>query len=336
MKTTGHSEVDFEKNGKQIGYFDLPYSAADDGWGTVPIPLAVIKNGTGPTIILEGGNHGDEYEGPITLGELIRELEPGKIQGRLIIVPTINQPAVVAGNRLSPIDGLNLNRTFPGDPFGTTTPQISSFVNDVLFPMADAFVDLHSGGSSSTIIPSAAIEPADDKEHLKRNTDAAIAFGTSIVVVIGNRGDPRTSTASAVRAGLTVVGTEMAGGGTVSIDALDTCRRGVRNLLTYFGVLEGEPPDPPTERPPLFAIAGNSSYVLARHSGVFEPFHPLATPVSAGQPAGRIHFLTEPARPPETLHYGADGIVYGARRPGIVRPGNCCLVVASPYSEPLA
>jgi N2-acetyl-L-2,4-diaminobutanoate deacetylase len=47
----------------------------------IPIPIAVISNGRGPTVILEGGNHGDEYEGPIALGELIRGLDPGAVSG---------------------------------------------------------------------------------------------------------------------------------------------------------------------------------------------------------------------------------------------------------------
>ena len=102
----------------------------------------------GPTVILEGGNHGDEYEGPIVLGELIRTLDPGAVSGRLIFIPAINLPAVIAARRTSPIDDLNFNRAFPGDPLGSPTQQIVAYVNDVLFPMSDAFLDLHSGGSS--------------------------------------------------------------------------------------------------------------------------------------------------------------------------------------------
>jgi hypothetical protein len=35
------------------------------------------------------------------------------------------------------------------------------------------------------------------------------------------------------------------------------------------------------------------------------------------------------------VHYQADGILYGLRQPGRVRPGNCCAVVAAPYSGQL-
>ena len=336
LTSTVSTDIDFDRDGKQVGFANLPLSVHEDAWGVVPIPLAVIKNGKGPTILLQGGNHGDEYEGPIALGELIRDLDPRSISGRLIIVPAINQPAVVAGRRTSPVDDLNLNRLFPGDHGGTITSQIAAYINDVLFPMSDVFVDLHSGGSSSLNLPSAAIEPADDPEHMRRNIAAVLAFGAPMVVVIANRGDPRTSTAAAVRAGLTVVGTELAGGGTVTIEALDIARRGIHNLLVHFGLLPADPnAAPPTQRPEIFEVAATDAYVLASETGVFEPFHANGTIVESGQPAGRIHFLANPARSPETLYYRTSGILYVRRQPGQVRPGNLCLVVASRYNGPL-
>lgn len=325
--------VDFDKPGKQAGFIQVPLSVHDDAWGVIPIPIAVISNGRGPTIILEGGNHGDEYEGPIALGELIRALDPGTVSGRLIFIPAINLPAVQAARRTSPLDGLNFNRTFPGDPLGSPTQQIAAYVNDVLIPMADAFLDLHSGGSSLAIIPSAIIEPVGDPEQRARNKAAARAFGAPMTVAIDNRGDPRTATASAARAGLTVVGTEMAGAGAVSVDALALCRRGVRNVLAHLGALPPEMADPPQAKSPIHDLPGSDAYVLATDEGVFEPFHANGTIVRGGQPAGRIHFLADPGRTPVELAYRADGVLYGRRHPGKVRPGNCCLVVARRLDE---
>jgi len=324
--------VDFEKPGKQIGAFHVPLSVHEDAWGVVPVPVAVIGNGEGPTVILEGGNHGDEYEGPIALGEMIRELDPASVSGRLIFVPAINRPAVSAGRRTSPIDEVNMNRAFPGDSHGTTTQQIAAIVNDVLFPMGDVFLDLHSGGSSLDIIPSAVIEPGRTPEKHADNVAAASAFGTPIAVVIDNRGDPRTATASAAAAGLTVVGTEMAGGGTVSIDALALCRRGIRNVLAHVGVLPGQVAELPDEAPELFHLSSDAHLICEEH-GIFEPLHRLGARVEKGQLAGRIHFITRPDRKPVDMFFGASGIVYGRRQPGRVRPGNCCLVVASPYEK---
>jgi predicted deacylase len=45
------------------GFLRLPYSRDDSAWGSVMIPICVIRNGKGPAALLTGGNHGDEYEG---------------------------------------------------------------------------------------------------------------------------------------------------------------------------------------------------------------------------------------------------------------------------------
>lgn len=326
---TIRATVDFDRQGKQVGHLNLPQSEHDDAWGVVPIPVAVIANGSGPTVLLEGGNHGDEYEGPIALCELVRELDPGEVQGRLIFVPAVNWPAVAAARRTSPLDGKNMNRSFPGDPLGSATDQIAAYVNDVLFPLSDAFLDLHSGGSSLDIIPTAILEAASDPEHTARNRAAADAFGTEYVVAIDNRGDPRTATASAVRAGLTVVGTEMAGAGTVSMEALALCRQGVRNVLAHLGVLEASRQTPRSSPARHFTL-GTRAHIVSPVAGVFEPLQRLGENVRAGDAVGRIHDLANPAAAPVVLEAGCDGMVFGHRHPGAAKPGSCCVVVASP------
>lgn len=329
-RSTAFTDIDFDRGGRQVGFVAIPHSPHDDAWGNVRIPIAVIRNGGGPTVILQAGNHGDEYEGPIALGEIIRDLDPSTVSGRLIILPAINAPAVAAGRRTSPVDGLNFNRTFPGDPLGTLTQQISAYVNDVIYPLADAFIDLHSGGSSLDILPSAIVEPARDPALHRHNIAAVRAFGAPLTVVINNLGDPRTSTASAVRAGLITVGTEMAGAGTVSKQALEICRQGVRNVLAHLGVL---PPSvatrPRQER--ILEIPGPRGYVFADNPGVFEPVCAKNDEVKAGMLAGRVHDLLDPAATPRELRFATDGIVYGIRHPGRVGAGNCCMVVATPY-----
>jgi N-alpha-acetyl-L-2,4-diaminobutyrate deacetylase len=89
-----------------------------------------------------------EFVGEIERSELIRTFDPGAVSGRLIFIPAINLPAVAAARRTSPLDDIKFNRAFHGDPFGSPTQQIVAYVNNILFPMADAFLDLHSGRCS--------------------------------------------------------------------------------------------------------------------------------------------------------------------------------------------
>jgi len=144
-RTRIHSEVDFDKEGKQSAFLRLPHSVHRSAYGWIPIPIVRIKNGTGPSVVMQAGTHGDEWEGQVGLGNLIRELKPRNIQGKLVILPSANFPAAMAGTRTSPIDEGNLNRSFPGDSDGRPTAMIAHYIENLLLPMADYVVDLHSG-----------------------------------------------------------------------------------------------------------------------------------------------------------------------------------------------
>lgn len=63
QSATAFTQIDFDRLGRQIGFVHIPQSPHDDAWGTVRVPIAVLANGSGPTVALEAGNHGDEYEG---------------------------------------------------------------------------------------------------------------------------------------------------------------------------------------------------------------------------------------------------------------------------------
>ena len=148
------SEISFERDGKQQSFLRLPHSIHRSAYGWIAIPIIVIKNGTGPTVLLTAGNHGDEYEGQLALMKLCRELEPQDVRGRIIMLPATNYPAVIAGLRTSPIDDLNLNRVFPGDADGRPTEAIAHYIESELLSIADFAIDLHSGGSSLMYLPS--------------------------------------------------------------------------------------------------------------------------------------------------------------------------------------
>ena len=48
----------------------------------IKTPVCRIRNGQGPRVLLMAGNHGDEYEGEIALGRLIRRLDPARVRAR--------------------------------------------------------------------------------------------------------------------------------------------------------------------------------------------------------------------------------------------------------------
>ena len=62
---------------------------------------------------------------------MARAIDPAQVQGRIIIIPMLNPPAGQAGTRLSPVDGKNMNRSFPGERNGTLTSMIAHYVTNL-------------------------------------------------------------------------------------------------------------------------------------------------------------------------------------------------------------
>ena len=167
----------FDTPGKHCDFVRMPHSVHRSAYGWLPLPIVCINRGDGPTVLLMSGNHGDEYEGQVTLTRLAQILQPADIAGRLIIFPMANYPAAKAGLRASPIDDLNLNNVFPGDPNGSATMMIAHYIETVLMEMSDYGLDLHSGGSSLHYLPSAVAGVDENDKRTRRIQDLMQVFG---------------------------------------------------------------------------------------------------------------------------------------------------------------
>src|SRR5262245_46958121 len=60
-------EFDLERDGKAFGTIGMPFSVDRSPYFQVKVPYVVVRNGSGPRLCLMAGNHGDEYEGELTL-----------------------------------------------------------------------------------------------------------------------------------------------------------------------------------------------------------------------------------------------------------------------------
>jgi len=126
--------------------------------GYHPVPVVSIRNGQGPVVLLIAGTHGDEFEGPAALMRLVTDLQHDDINGQIIVLPALN-----ASPRVSPLDGIILNRAFPGDAKGSITEQIACYIETELLLRADYAIDLHSGGKASFFQPCALATRSKDK-----------------------------------------------------------------------------------------------------------------------------------------------------------------------------
>src|SRR5882672_11331679 len=168
------TSLDFDKPGKQQGFLQVPYSHNLGGWANVMVPITTVARGKGPTVLVLGGNHGDEYQGQIAIMKLARDLRPEQVTGRIILIPSLNLPAARAATRLSPLDGMNMNRAFPGQPEGAVTSQIAHYLTTVLFPMSDVVIDIHSGGRSMEFVPCSTMHLVADRTQRQKMLDAML------------------------------------------------------------------------------------------------------------------------------------------------------------------
>jgi predicted deacylase len=328
--------IDFDKGGRQAAYIRAPLSRNTSGWGVVEIPIYALSNGTGPTVLLTGGVHGDEYEGPIALSRLARTLDPGTIQGKLIIMPAVNVPAVLADKRLSPVDGLDMNRCFPGDPGGSFTRMLAHFMDSVILPRADVSLDMHTAGHSADSALSTNMHYVADPTMRDRTMAAAAAFGAPFNVVFSGVDEAATFTSCVERRGILSLGTELGGWGRVNIEGVRIGRRGVENLLKHLGVIEGKPDTAQRDGSPgtrHMMVRDPRSYTFAEREGLFEPTHNVGEPVEAGEVAGWIHFVEDIDTPSIEVRYDMSGILWMGAGPGRVGRGDAVAVVMEDYRD---
>lgn len=321
------ASVDLQANGLQHGHLILPHSSHASAWGHVMLPITVVKNGDGPTALLTGGNHGDEYEGVTALLKLAHGLKPEAIQGRVIILPMMNAPAVRAGKRISPLDGGNLNRAFPGDPEGSVTEQIADYVNRYLIPECDLALDIHSGGSSLAMVPFAATHDLADPAQARRCRQAVAAFGAPWSVMMTELEGRALYDTAVEQQGKTFVTTELGGGGTTTPYTQAIADRGVANLLYHQGILL-TPPEPAPMATRWLTIADDNHYLVSEHSGLLELTVELGESVTVGQPLARVYGLARSGDAPVVYRAPVSGMLVGRRHPARVGLGDVMALLA--------
>ena len=331
MQSPVHCSVPLDASiGKHPGHLAIPYSYNLGGWANLLVPLCVIANGPGPSVLLLAGNHGDEYPGQVAIQHLWRQLSPADITGRLILIPTLNPPAAHAATRLSPLDGRNFNRCFPGHPQGTPSEILAHFLSSVLFPLADVVIDLHTGGRSLNFVPCAHSHMVDNPAQFA----ATEAFLTEFCFLYTDVAGSGLLPSEAERQGKLVITTELGGGEPVSAGVHRLTQSGLANVLRHLGLLAG--PVLPRAQPARWVESlHRDDYRFAPLSGLFEAVTDLAAPVAPGQLLGRILDLEDPGRPPVEIIAPSGGILIANRAPSRVAQGDCVAVIAhetNPYA----
>ncbi|MFZ0600657.1 MAG: succinylglutamate desuccinylase/aspartoacylase family protein [Roseiarcus sp.] len=329
------TSIDFDRDGLQTGTLRVPHSVHRSAYGHIAIPITVAKNGSGPTVLLTGGVHGDEYEGPIALAKLVRGLDLSRLSGRLIVVPAVNYPAFLVGKRTSPIDEINLNRTFPGRRNGTVTEMIAHYLTTALMPRSDYLVDFHAGGSSLQYLPTLLAPRWSDPAVKSKLEEFIDAFDPPNVIYFDSihalSGEDRVIGNYAHQNNIFFVTGEFGGGSTVNLEGLAVVENGLRSVLSHLKVLAPAAALPPRRGKTRRLVMDDPGlYAFSPRRGLFEPKFALGDAIKDGAPAGLIYDLDNPWADPLVVHFRKGGLAVCIRTFSLVEAGDCLGHLASP------
>ncbi len=246
----------------------------------LPLPVLAARGALdGPTILLTGGVHGDEYEGPAAIHHLFNTLDLRQLRGCLIGLPIVNMASYRARARSSPVDGVDLNRTFPGTTAGqpSLSYRLAHHIFTTFVEPCDLLVDLHSGGAKLLHLPMVGWYRGDETaERLARTFHPALHPW-----LIPDR--EGVLSYAARRAGKVALGAEWGGGARLDNAGMAAYSAGITQLLITFA----DPAKTVSEldqRPPIVG-----TYQEVQTSGLFVAAVALGDQVQQGATLGRLY-----------------------------------------------
>lgn len=309
--------VDFESSGRRDYWVTFEHPTL---WGAYLVPVTVIvgpEARPGRGLVATGSTHGNEYEGPVAIKHLVREIAAQDVLGRLILIPVLNAVAFKAGRRDSPDDGANLNRVFPGDPKGTITSRIADFLTSRVFPHVHVVLDLHAGGQVARFPALASMHAVDDRSQRSEMIETARGFGTRFLLFYQNS-TPGLLTSTAETLGKVTVGGEFGWGEALQAEGVSMCRQGVLSAAVRHEQLRGPAPkNRHFSEQILVDTSDPASTALAASDGHFEPLAALGQKVARGQRIALLHDFGRLDEAPAEIVAPHDGYVvcqaWGAR-----------------------
>ncbi|PBB80020.1 peptidase M14 [Mesorhizobium sp. WSM3879] len=328
MSEAPHVTFDLDTPGVSTGHLVVPKGADCEA---LSLPVFSLNKGEGPRLLITGGCHGDESEGPIVARRMVEWLPERQTCGRVVILPVLNPPAVQAWTRNTPIDGLNLNRVFPGRADGSVTERIADAVSRLLLPTADTVFDLHSFGRTWDFPPAGTTHPIADAGLMAKTLQMAAAFKLPVTLLWDHDDTLGMFDTWAHSQGKVFVCAEF-GGGTVGADNLAIYEAGVRNALIALGMVLGKA-EYPTFRQQKFGHTLEthpSDELKSAASGIFEPRCSVFDEVKQGDLIGILHAMDSLSVESIDIRAPGTSIVFAIRSGGHVDVNEGVALVARP------
>jgi hypothetical protein len=207
----------------------------------VNLPYIIIRGeASGSTLCILGGVHALEYASIEGVQRIARDLEPKDLKGSLIIVPVVNMEGYDdRAAFINPIDHVNQNRVFPGDPEGSMSRRVAAGLFEHFISKADALIDSHGGDLTEDINKFVIIGKSDDDDEIyKKMVDMACCYDAHYI----RETDIQGSTKEALGLyGIPCITPESGTPYPVREEEITFHHHGILNVMRYLGMIQGRP-----------------------------------------------------------------------------------------------
>ncbi|HEV2529274.1 MAG TPA: succinylglutamate desuccinylase/aspartoacylase family protein [Thermomicrobiales bacterium] len=252
-------------------------------------PYTIVRGrDDGPRVVVTAGVHPTEYPAIEASIRLTRGLDPATLRGTVIVLPLVNLPSFLTRTPfVSPLDGLNPNRVFPGNADGTVTEVIVDAIFRSVIAGADAYIDLHGGDVYEDLIPFICWAVSGDADLDARAAALARSFGIKHVVVVPQQSSTTglTSDIAAALAGIPAVLAEGGGRGLLTEPETAMLHEGCLRGLRHLGILPGGEPES------VETVEVGYQIIHSPAEGLWYPAVTAGDMITAGQTVGAIRDL---------------------------------------------
>ncbi len=267
------------------GFIQVPAGSDDE----LKIPVAVVHGAKpGPVLALVAGLHGTEYASIVALEQLIGGLDATMISGTVIIVPLVNVPSFERKTaHLNPVDGKNMNRTFPGRADGTQSERAALALTREVVDQCDHLIDLHGGDLDESLRPYAYWTVTGDRRQDAISREMALAFGLDHIIISADR--PRDPSQSrylentATLSGKPSLTAEAGHAGRTDAEDVTVLVDGCLNVMRYLRMLPGAPSV--VENPVWIE---STASITSSQTGLFYPLVKRGAYVQQGMKVGYV------------------------------------------------
>jgi predicted deacylase len=257
----------------------IPITHFTDGTElTLYLHEIVGQRGDGPTFGVSAAIHGNEPTGTQVVMAIAKRFAAGDFRGRLLLLPVANPRSFEANLRFTPLDGLNLNRVFPGKANGMLTELLAARIKAEFLDRIDAYGDFHTGTDRPTV----------DYTYIHNDEALSRAFGTRLLFrpQAGKAGPVFDGTSKSVTTARDVPSVTIELGGGV-IDQAPYVERGVAgivNMMRCLGMLD----EAPVPTPGQIVVPAIATIYPTQGGFLHTEAPPLGEEIAGGAVLGRV------------------------------------------------